>query len=75
MLVFLPSNGQLFLFAKDGTVTHQTSFVVDGSGGEDLVAYHTEFTNIFGNPEKAHHKCIAVRGASIYILGTMHLVV
>ena len=75
MLVVLPSNGQLFLFAKDGTVTHQTSFVVDGSGGEDLVAYHTEFTNIFGNPEKAHHKCMAVRGASIYILGTMRLVV
>ncbi|PSS23502.1 Vacuolar protein sorting-associated protein [Actinidia chinensis var. chinensis] len=75
MLVVLTSNGQFFLYAKDGTVIHQTSFAVDGSGGEDLVAYHTEFTNIFGNPEKAYHKCIAVRGASIYILGTMRLVV
>lgn len=66
MLVVLTSNGQLFLYAKDGTVIHQTSFAVDGSGGDDLVAYHTQFTNLFGNPEKAYHKCIAVRGASIY---------
>ncbi|KAL7224339.1 hypothetical protein ACSBR1_025740 [Camellia fascicularis] len=75
MLVVLTSNGQLCLFAKDGTVIHQTSFAIDGSIGDDLVAYHTHFTNIFGNPEKAYHKCIAVRGATIYILGSMHLVV
>lgn len=75
MLVVLTSNGQLFLYAKDGTVIHQTSFAVDGSGGDDLVAYHTQFTNLFGNPEKAYHKCIAVRGASIYVLGPMHLIV
>ncbi|KAF7138427.1 hypothetical protein RHSIM_Rhsim07G0000300 [Rhododendron simsii] len=75
MLVVLTSNGQLFLYAKDGTVIHQTSFAVDGSGGDDLVAYHTQFTNLFGNPEKAYHKCISVRGASIYVLGPMHLIV
>ncbi|KAH7859043.1 hypothetical protein Vadar_030789 [Vaccinium darrowii] len=75
MLVVLTSNGQLFLFAKEGSVIHQTSFAVDGSGGDDLVAYHTQFTNLFGNPEKSYHKCIAVRGASIYILGPMHLIV
>ncbi|XAR49264.1 hypothetical protein NMG60_11032393 [Bertholletia excelsa] len=75
MLVVLTSNGQLYLFAKDGTVIHQTSFAVDRSWGDDVVAYHTQFTNIFGNPEKAYHNCVAVRGATIYILGTMHLVV
>ncbi|RVW95484.1 Vacuolar protein sorting-associated protein 8-like [Vitis vinifera] len=52
ILVVLTSTGQLCLFAKDGTVIHQTSFAVDGSGGDDPVAYHTYFTNIFGNPEK-----------------------
>ncbi|KAL7002280.1 hypothetical protein U1Q18_003434 [Sarracenia purpurea var. burkii] len=75
MLVVITSNGQILLFAKDGTVIHQTSFAVDGSGGHDLAAYHIEITNIFGNPEKAYHKCIVVRGATIYILGPMHLIV
>lgn len=67
--------GQLCLFAKDGTVIHQTSFSVDGFGGDDLIAYHTHFVNIFGNPEKAYHNCVAVRGASVYVLGPMNLIV
>ncbi|KAF3950591.1 hypothetical protein CMV_023678 [Castanea mollissima] len=75
ILVVLTSTGQLCLFAKDGTVIHQTSFSLDGFGGDDLVAYHTHFINIYGNPEKAFHNCIAVRGASVYILGPMHLAV
>ncbi|XP_052171048.1 uncharacterized protein LOC127787181 [Diospyros lotus] len=75
MLVVLTSNGQLCLFSKDGTIIHQTSFNVDGSEGDDLVSYHTQFSNVFGNPEKAYHNSVAVRGASIYILGPMHLVV
>ncbi|KAM1019622.1 hypothetical protein ACFX13_041699 [Malus domestica] len=75
MLVVLTVTGQLCLFAKDGTVIHQTSFSVDGFGGDDLIAYHTHFINIFGNPEKAYHNCVAVRGASVYVLGPMHLIV
>lgn len=71
----LTLNGQLCLFAKDGTVIHQTSFTVDGAQGDDLIAYHTQFTNTFGNPEKAYHNCVSVRGASIYILGPVHLAV
>ncbi|XP_065860044.1 uncharacterized protein [Euphorbia lathyris] len=75
MLVVLTLTGQLYLFAKDGTIIHQTSVAVDGSGGDDLVAYHTHFMNIYGNPEKAYHNCLAIRGASLYILGPMHLIV
>ncbi|XP_015888913.3 uncharacterized protein LOC107423794 [Ziziphus jujuba] len=75
MLVVLTVTGQLCLFAKDGTLIHQTSFAVDGSVGDDLVAYHTHFINMYGNPEKAYHNCLAKRGASIYILGPMHLIV
>lgn len=75
MLVVLTLTGQLYLFAKDGTVIHQTSFAVDGSGGDDLAAYHTHLINIYGNPEKAYHNCIGVRGASVYILGPTHLIV
>lgn len=74
MLVVLTLTGQLCLFAKDGTVIHQTSFAVDGTRGDDLVAYHTHFTNIYGNPEKAYNNCVAVRGATIYILGPLHLI-
>lgn len=75
MLVIPTVTGQLYLFAKDGTVIHQTSFAVDGSPRDDLVSYHTYFNNIFGNPEKAYHNCLAVRGASIYILGPANLLV
>ncbi|XP_061961114.1 uncharacterized protein LOC133681927 [Populus nigra] len=75
MLVVLTLTGQLYLFAKDGTVIHQTSFAVDGSRGDDLAAYHTHLINIYGNPEKAYHNCIGVRGASVYILGPTHLIV
>ncbi|KAM3016981.1 hypothetical protein FF2_000930 [Malus domestica] len=75
MLVVLTVTGQLCLFAKDGTVIHQTSFSVDGFEGDDLIAYHTHFINIFGNPEKAYHNCVAVRGASVYVLGPVHLIV
>ncbi|KAI4355307.1 hypothetical protein L6164_004095 [Bauhinia variegata] len=75
MLVVLTSTGQLYLFAKDGTLIHQTSFAVDGITGDDLVAYHTHFINIFGNPEKAYHNSVSIRGASIYILGRTSLVV
>ncbi|TXG63103.1 hypothetical protein EZV62_010097 [Acer yangbiense] len=75
MLVILTLTGQLYLFAKDGTVIHQTSFAVERSVGDDLIGYHTHFINVFGNPEKSYHNCVAVRGASIYVLGPMHLVV
>ncbi|KAJ6328871.1 hypothetical protein OIU77_010536 [Salix suchowensis] len=75
MLVVLTVTGQLYLFAKDGAVIHQTSFAVECSGGDDLAAYHTHLINIYGNPEKAYHNCIGVRGASVYILGPTHLIV
>ncbi|OVA04700.1 Clathrin [Macleaya cordata] len=75
MLVVLTLRGHLCLFAKEGTELHRSSFSVDGSGADDLIAYHTYLTNIFGNPEKAYHNCVAVRGATIYILGSMQLVV
>lgn len=54
---------------------HQTSLFAEGFDKEDFVAYHTHFVNVLGNPEKAYHNCVAVRGASIYVLGPMHLVV
>ncbi|QCE02488.1 Vacuolar protein sorting-associated protein 8 [Vigna unguiculata] len=75
MLVVQTSSGQLYLFSKDGTVIHQTSIAIDGIGGDDLVSYHTHFINVFGNPEKAYHNSVAVRGASIYILGPTHLLI
>ncbi|KAL3830545.1 hypothetical protein ACJIZ3_019347 [Penstemon smallii] len=75
MLVILTLTAQLYLFAKDGNLIHQTNFSVDGIRGDDLISYHMYFTNAHGNPEKAYHNSIAVRGANIYILGLEHLVV
>ncbi|WOK95317.1 hypothetical protein Cni_G04024 [Canna indica] len=75
MLVILTLRGQLCLFSKDGNELHRTSFVVSGLGVDDVITYNTYFSNTFGNPEKAFHNSIAVRGATIYILGPMHLIV
>lgn len=75
MLVILTLTGQLCLFTRDGKLIHQTSYALDRFGGEDLISYHAHFSNIFGNPEKSYHNCVALRGASIYILGPTLLVV
>ncbi|KAL0547682.1 hypothetical protein IC582_012106 [Cucumis melo] len=75
VLVILTVTGQLFLFEKDGTMIHQTSVFADGFVKEDFIAYHTHFANVLGHPEKAYHNCVAVRGASIYVLGPTHLVI
>lgn len=75
MLVVLTLRGQLCLFSKDGNELHRTSFIVDGLGIDDMITYHTHFSNIFGNPEKAYHNAVSVRGATIYILGPMHLII
>ncbi|CAH8335200.1 unnamed protein product [Eruca vesicaria subsp. sativa] len=75
LLVIPTVTGHLYLFTRDGVVIHQTSFSVDGSSGNDLISYHTYFTNVFGNPEKAYHNSVGVRGGSVYILGTARLVI
>ncbi|KAK1369871.1 vacuolar protein sorting-associated protein 8-like [Heracleum sosnowskyi] len=76
LLVVLTSDGQLCLFeTEEGTVIHQTSFAVDGSRADDLIAHHAQFTNTSGIPEKAYHNCVAISGASIYVLGPKQLTV
>ncbi|KAL0454931.1 UNVERIFIED_CONTAM: Vacuolar protein sorting-associated protein 8, partial [Sesamum latifolium] len=75
MLAVLTLTAQLYLFAKDGSLIHQMSFSFDGFRGDDLISHHIYFTNASGNPEKAYHNSVAVRGATIYILGPDHLVV
>lgn len=75
ILVILTATGQLCLFSKDGNLIHQRSFSMDGSCGEDFMSYHAYFSNVFGNPEKAHHNCLGVRGATLYILRPSQLVV
>lgn len=76
LLVVLTSDGQLCLFeTEEGVMIHQTSFAVDGSRADDLIAYHAQFINTSGNPEKAYHNCVAISGASIYVLGPKQLTV
>lgn len=75
MLVVVTLRGHLCLFSKDGNELHRTSFIVSGLGIDDVITYNTYFSNTFGNPEKAFHNSIAVRGATVYILGPMHLIV
>ncbi|KAI0500748.1 hypothetical protein KFK09_018964 [Dendrobium nobile] len=75
MLVVLTIRGQLCLFSRDGAEIHRTNLTVDCSSMDDFIMYHTHYMNTFGNPEKAYHNSVAVRGATIYILGPMHLII
>ncbi|KAL8494825.1 hypothetical protein ACS0TY_019127 [Phlomoides rotata] len=75
MLAILTSREQLCLFSKDGNLIHQTSFSGDGFQRDDLISHHIFFSNALGNPEKAYHNSVAVRGATIYILGQEHFIV
>ncbi|CAA0827177.1 transducin family protein / WD-40 repeat family protein [Striga hermonthica] len=75
MLAILTITGHLYLFSKDGNLIHQTSYSVDEYQGDGLISYHIYFANALGNPEKAYHNSVAVRGATIYILGSEHLTV
>ncbi|KAJ4795229.1 Vacuolar protein sorting-associated protein 8-like protein [Rhynchospora pubera] len=76
MLVLLNTRGQLCLFTKDSSELHRTSISPhDGSSVDDIITYHTHFLNVYGNPEKSYHNSVSVRGATVYILGPMHLMV
>ncbi|PKA59981.1 hypothetical protein AXF42_Ash009665 [Apostasia shenzhenica] len=75
MFVVLTIRGQLFLFSRDGEELHRTNFTVDGYAMDDFIMYHTHYVNSYGNPEKAYHNAVAVRGATVYILGPMHLII
>ncbi|KAF0911591.1 hypothetical protein E2562_011213 [Oryza meyeriana var. granulata] len=75
MLVVLNSRGQLCLFSKDGNELRRTVFVLDGFVFDDSILYHTHFSNRFGNPERHFNNSVAVRGATVYILGPNFLTV
>lgn len=73
MLVALTIRGQLCLFSRDGAELHRANLTVDCSSMDNFILYHTHYMNTFGKPEKAYHNSVSVRGATIYILGPMHL--
>ena len=75
MLVLVTLTGYLCLHRKDGEELHRTRFEFDATGIDGMITYHTYFSNSFGNPEKAYHSSVAVRGATVYILSGMRLIV
>lgn len=75
MLVVLNLRGQLCLFSKDSNELRRTVFVLDGYIFDESILYHTHFSNRFGNPEKHFNNSVAVRGATVYILGPNFLTV
>ncbi|KAJ1265956.1 hypothetical protein BS78_08G113600 [Paspalum vaginatum] len=75
MLVILNLRGQLCLFSKDGSELRRTTFVPDGLLFDDTILHHTHFLNRFGNPERHFNSSVAVRGATVYILGPTFLTI
>jgi hypothetical protein len=72
MMVVATAKDQLCLFTKEGVEVERASL-----GGEQeglgAIIYHTHILNTFGNPEKTYHSSLSVRGAALYILGTLQL--
>ncbi|KAL6848559.1 hypothetical protein ACP4OV_021853 [Aristida adscensionis] len=75
MLVVLNSRGQLCLFSNNGSELRRTTFVPDGLVFDDTILHHAHFSNRFGNPERHFNNSVAVRGATVYILGPNFLTV
>ncbi|XP_062218041.1 uncharacterized protein LOC133918267 [Phragmites australis] len=75
MLVVLNLRGQLCLFSKDGSELRRTTFVPDGLVFDDTILHHAHFSNRFGNPERHFNSSVAVRGATVYIIGPTFLTV
>ncbi|XP_062224241.1 uncharacterized protein LOC133922777 [Phragmites australis] len=75
MLVVLNLRGQLCLFSNDGSELRRTTFVPDGLVFDDTILHHAHFSNRFGNPERHFNNSVAVRGATVYILGPTFLTV
>lgn len=75
MLVILNLRGQLCLFSKNGSELRRTTFVPDGLLFDDAILHHAHFLNRFGNPERHFNSSVAVRGATVYILGPTFLTV
>lgn len=72
MLVVVTAKDQLCLFTKEGCEVERASLGREEEGLGALT-FHTHMTNSFGNPEKAHHGSLSVRGAALYLLGPSQL--
>ncbi|CAM6085101.1 unnamed protein product [Calypogeia fissa] len=72
MMVVATSKDQLCLFTNEG-VEIERAVLETEHGGIGAFIYHTHFMNLYGNPEKAYHNALAVRGAALYLLGPSQL--
>lgn len=72
MMVVATSKDQLCLFTNEG-VEIERAVLGTEHGGSGAFIYHTHFMNLYGNPEKAYHNALAVRGAALYLLGPSQL--
>lgn len=72
MMVVATSKDQLCLFTNEGVEIERAALGTE-HGGIGAFIYHTHFMNLYGNPEKAYHNAMAVRGAALYLLGPNQL--
>ncbi|BBN19147.1 vacuolar protein sorting-associated protein 8 [Marchantia polymorpha subsp. ruderalis] len=72
MVVVATAKDELCLFTNEGVEIERAALCSE-HGGLGAVTYHTHFSNMYGNPEKAYHNSLAVRGAALYLLGPVQL--
>lgn len=72
MLVVVTAKDELCLFTKEGVELERGSIRGEQEGVGALI-YHTHIMNALGNPEKAYHSSLSVRGAALYLMGPQQL--
>lgn len=72
MLVIVTAKDELCLFTKEGVELERGSIMGEQEGVGSLI-YHTHIMNALGNPEKAYHSSLSVRGAALYLMGPHQL--
>jgi hypothetical protein len=72
MLVIVTAKDELCLFTKEGVELERGSIRGEQEGVGALI-YHTHIMNALGNPEKAYHSSLSVRGAALYLMGPHQL--
>lgn len=72
MLVVVTAKDELCLFTREGVELERGSIRGEQEGVGSLI-YHTHIMNALGNPEKAYHSSLSVRGAALYLMGPQQL--
>lgn len=73
IVAIMTSKEQLCLFTNEGLEVQRVTIESDDTKKSLDLSYHTHLLNTFGNPEKTFYSSLAVRAATVYLLGSQRI--